>query len=109
MRYKKYLTVKQWMKFDRYVDREDGDDITMQEIITREYDVILIDHSTKSEKLKSIYQKVMKIDVDKTLTKISKGIDDFSHMMESMKGIGGRQRDLSCLFNDKSKKGQSQR
>jgi len=25
-------------------------------------------------------------------------------MMESMKGIGGKQRDLSALFNDKSKK-----
>lgn len=47
MRYKKYLTVKQWKKFDSYVDIENGDDITMQEISIRKYEIILTDHRTK--------------------------------------------------------------
>ncbi len=122
MKYIKHLTVKQWKKFgtpqsavilgnDRqYQYRnfftqklESQEYITGQEIILTRYKIILTDHQTRGEKLKAAYKKLKKIDIDKTLTKVTKNIDDFSKMMDGMKGIGGKQKDLSGLLGKRGK------
>ena len=118
MKYTKHLTYKEWMKFDWF----------KQEILLRKYKIILTDHKEKGRnkfikgeylamnedgeiceykesynfnlkgKLKAGITKLMKTDIDKTLTKVTKGIDDFSKVMDSTKGIGGKPKDLSGLF-----------
>ncbi len=104
MKYTKHLTVREWKRFDKYVDQENGDGITAQEILLRNYKIILTDHQTRGEKLKVMYNKLKKLDLDKTLTKVTKGIDDFSKMTDSLHGIGGKEKDLSELFPAKKTK-----
>ena len=102
MKYLKHLTVKEWKRFDRYTgDFIDGEELTAQEIMLDKYKIILTDHQTRSEKMHKLYQKIKHVDIDKSLTKVSSTIDDFSKMMDSMKGIGGKQTDLSGLLNTK--------
>ena len=103
MTYLKKLTVKQWKKFDHIVDQEDGEPITAQEILLRKYKIILTDHQTRGEKLHAVYQKIKKIDIDKSLTKVSKGIDEFSKMTDSLHGIGGKKKDLSGLLSTRKR------
>ena len=44
MRYEKHYTVKEWKRFNRIVERENGNDITAQELLCKKYDVILTDY-----------------------------------------------------------------
>lgn len=43
----KYFTCKEWRRFNKVVEREDGNDITAQEILLKKYDVILTDYKVK--------------------------------------------------------------
>ena len=40
----KYFTCKEWNRFDKVAERENGIDITFQEILLKKYDVILTDY-----------------------------------------------------------------
>jgi len=81
MRYTKYYTVKEWKKFDKVAERENGIDITMQEILLKRYDVILLDYKTKKEKLFGIIDKFNVKNINKGITKFNKGVDQFSKVM----------------------------
>jgi hypothetical protein len=63
MRYKKYLTVKEWKRFDQWAERVDGVDITSQEILCAKYDIILTDWKTKKEKILETCAKMGKVAV----------------------------------------------
>ena len=43
----KYFTVKEWNRFDKVVERENGIDITAQEVILKKYEVILTDYKPR--------------------------------------------------------------
>lgn len=108
MKYLKKFTVKEWKKFDKYTgDYINGEELTAQEIMLDKYKIILTDHRTRKEKLNAVYLKIIHVDIDATLTKVSKGIDDFSKVMDSTKGIGGKPKDLSGLLGSKSKRNYS--
>ena len=49
MRYRKYYTVEEWKKFDKWAERINGMDITVQEIMCKKYDIILTDYQTADE------------------------------------------------------------
>ena len=49
-KYPKYYTVKEWKRFDKWAERIDGQDYTVQEIILQDYDVILTDWKSRREK-----------------------------------------------------------
>ena len=107
MKYLKKLTVKQWKKFDKYMDQENGEGITGQEILLRKNKIILTDHLTRAEKLHKLkvklIKKIKRFDLDKSLTKVTKGIDEFSKMTDSLHGIGGKKKDLSGLLSSQKK------
>lgn len=90
----KRYTVKEWKKFD----------YPHQSVLLRKFDIILTDHKTRGEKLAAIYDKIKHGDIGPTLNKITKGIDDFSRVMNKTKGMAGKPKDLSGLINSKSKK-----
>ena len=103
MKYTKHLTVKAWDKFDHIVDQENGEPLTAQEILLRKYKIILTDHRTRKDKFNDLFDKIFKADINKTLDKVTKGIDDFSKVMNSTKGIGGKPKDLSGLLGHQKK------
>ena len=103
MKYLKKFTVKEWSKFDKIVDQEDGESITGQEILLRKYKIILTDHRTRKDKFNDAFDKIFRADINKTLNKVTKGIDDFSKVMNSTKGMGGKPTDLSGLLNHQKK------
>ena len=72
MRYTKYLTVKEYKRFDVIVDQENGDGVSMQEIIGRQYDIILTDHRTKKEKFNDAFDRIFKADINKAINKVTK-------------------------------------
>ena len=43
----KYFTCKEWNRFNKIVERENGNDITAQEVLLKKYDVILTDYKVK--------------------------------------------------------------
>jgi hypothetical protein len=75
MIYKKYYTVKEWKRFDKVAERENGIDITMQEVLLKRYDVILTDYKTKGEKIKGILAKFNAENLNKGITTFNKGVD----------------------------------
>lgn len=81
MIYTKYYTVKEWKKFDKVAERENGIDITMQEILLKKYDVILLDYKTKKEKLFSVIDKFNAKNINTGITKFNKGMDQFSKVI----------------------------
>lgn len=107
MKYLKKYTVKEWKKFDRVVERENGVDITMQEILLQKYNIILIDHMTRKEKVKSQRMKLKKKLTIKNIQRatkiISKAVNSFSREMEGFKLYDGPQKDYSVLMGKKPK------
>jgi len=83
MKYPKHYTVKEWKKFDKVAERENGIDITTQEILLQRYDVILTDYRTKKEKLFAILDKVNAKNINKGIDKFNKGMDQFSKVVGS--------------------------
>lgn len=81
MRYVKEYTVKEWKKFDKVAERENGVDITMQEVLLKRYDVILTDYKTKKEKIFGIIDKFNAKNINKGIDKFNKGVDQFSKVM----------------------------
>lgn len=111
MKYLKKFTVKEWGKFDYMTgDIINGEELTGQEILLDKYKIILTDHRTRKEKFNDMFDRIFKADIDKALNKVTKGIDDFSKVMDSTKGIGGKPKDLSgLLYTRKSAKKTSKR
>ncbi len=58
MRYKKYLTVKEWKRFDKWAERVNGVDITAQEVLLSKYEIILTDWKSDKEKAVEICKKI---------------------------------------------------
>ena len=83
MRYVKYYTVKEWKKFDKVAERENGIDITMQEILLQKYDVILTDYKTKKEKLFQVLDKFNAKNINAGITKFNKAVNQFTKTIES--------------------------
>ena len=67
MKYLKKFTVKEWDKFDKIVDQEDGEPLTGQEILLRKYKIILTDHQTRAEKLHKLKVKLIKMGTESLL------------------------------------------
>ena len=75
MIYKKFYTVKEWKRFDKVAERENGIDITMQEVLLKKYEIILTDYKTKGEKIKGILNKFNAENLNKGITTFNKGVD----------------------------------
>lgn len=117
--YTKKYTIKEWNKLIKTVHdgsilgndfqyynhstgrKESYDYITAAEIILSKYEVILTDYKTKKEKFNGIMDKLSFENLDKTMTKISKGIDSFAKAVEAPKEKKSRKSKRS---NRKSKK-----
>lgn len=102
MKYTKFYTVKEWKKFDKVAERENGTDITMQEVLLKKYNVILTDHLTRKEKVKVQRQKLKKKltikNIQKATKAVSKGINNFSKEMDGFKLYDGPKKDYSILM-----------
>ena len=119
MRYVKEYTVKEWKRFDKVAERENGIEITMQEIILKRYDVILTDHKTKKEKLNDILDKFNIENLNKGITKFNKGVDVMVKMTAApkkkperkgkkkrkskSKGFGISQKEFESVFGKQRK------
>ena len=95
MRYTKYYTMKEWKRFDRVVERENGIDITAQEVMCQKYNVILLDHKTKKEKIFGVIDKINIQNLNKGINKFNKGVNQFTKMIESKPSKGSRQFGMS--------------
>ncbi len=87
MRYQKFYTVKEWKRFDRVVERENGIDITAQEVMCKKYDVILTDYKINPiVNLKDLPKKEVAIKILKQFNKknFDKGMKIFD---EGVKGF----------------------
>lgn len=71
---KKLFTVKSWQKFDDEA----------QQALLRRYDVILIDHHTKRERMDSFVKKLNAENLNKGIDSFNKGVDSFSKSMDSL-------------------------
>lgn len=110
MIYTKFYTVKEWKKFDRVAERENGIDITLQEILLKKYDVILTDYKTKKEKLFSVIDKFNAKNINAGIDKFNKGVDQFTKVIGEPKKTRTRtkkktrkikERDYSFITGDK--------
>lgn len=43
----KYFTCKEWARFNKIVERENGNDITAQEVLLQKYEIILTDYKPR--------------------------------------------------------------
>lgn len=101
LRYTKFFTVKEWKKFDRVAERENGIDITMQEVLLKKYEIILTDYKTKKEKLFAVMDKFNAKNINAGIDKFNKGVDQFSEVLKSTKGMGISQKDYDSLLPKK--------
>ena len=85
MIYKKFYTVKEWKRFDKVVERENGIDITMQEVLLKKYEIILTDYQTKKEKIFAVMDKFNFENLNKGITKFNKGVDQIVKMTAAPK------------------------
>ncbi len=94
MRYTKYYTIKEWKKFNKIVERENGDDITAQEVICKKYDVILTDYkvnpilSYKDLNKKELILKIAKNfnmkNFDKGMKIFDQGVKGFTNSIDAV-------------------------
>lgn len=109
-------SVKEWKKLNKWTgifDIESRNEFNVHEMLIAEHQIILTDHQNKrfvglmcptplKEKIKAglrnLPGKIMQVDIDKSLNKVSKGIGEFSKMTDSLHGIGGKQTDVSKLL-----------
>ena len=75
LRYPKKFTVKAWNKFD----------LTQQDILCCRYDIILTDYMTQKEKIIKIAKQFNLKNLNKSITKFNKGMDQFNKMVASDK------------------------
>ena len=80
MNERKYYTVKEWKKFknNNYFD--------MQEMLCKQYEIILTNYKTKREKIFSLLSKINLKNIDKGITQFNKVIQNFSESMEKLTG-----------------------
>lgn len=91
---KRKYTVKQWKKFD----------IDKQMYITKLYHVILTNHMTKDEKIKSFLNKFNLENTKKGIDTVQKNIDTFSKTMNEFSIAMGKDKDMSFLTGPQKKK-----
>ena len=125
--YKKEYTVKEWKGFCNTIHpgekvgnefqyfnfltqrKESYEEISTAEILLSKYEIILTDHKTKMEKLDGVLDKFSFENLDKTMTKVSNGIDKFAKAIESKPEKKTRRKrktepDYSALFSKKKPK-----
>ena len=68
-----YFTVKQWKRFDE----------EKQEHMTTNYEVILTDFKTRNERIIAALRKFNTTNLDSSIAKFNKGVDEFSKSVES--------------------------
>ena len=73
MRGKKYYTVKEWKKFYK-----------IQDLLCKEFDIILTDYKTKREQITSILKKINLKNMDKGISTFNKIIQQFGGSMEQL-------------------------
>ena len=80
MNERKYYAVKEWKKFknNNYFD--------MQEMLCKQYEIILTNYKTKREKIFSLLSKINLKNIDKGITQFNKVIQNFSESMEKLTG-----------------------
>ena len=78
MKRKKFYTVSEWSNFKKnnYFD--------MQELLCKRYDVILTDHKTKKQKIKSILSHINLKNVDQGLSKFNQMMQSFGNATEQL-------------------------
>lgn len=79
----RHYTVKQWKKLDVERVRHIGKRryyLNMQEVLCRKYEIILLNHKTKREKLDRILDCI-------TFTNLNQKIDTFQRIMKKMDGV----------------------
>ena len=91
------LTLKAWNKFD----------YESQVKILQKYDVILLDHSTKSQKIIKILRKFNNHNLNQGIKKFNDGVDALDHTMDDLskslnKGYGRDERPIKEQFWGKS-------
>ena len=94
MRYQKFYTVKEWKRFNRIVERENGDDITAQELLCKKYDVILTDYKvnpilsykdlSKKELVLKIAKNFNKKNFDKGIKIFDEGVKGFTNSIDAV-------------------------
>ena len=114
IKYTKKFTVEQWKRFDKWAERENGIDYTMQEVLLRFYKIILTDHvspKSKKEKAISILKKFNQKNLDKGLAIFDKGMEQFSKQMDDFGKAfdannkpSSRKRDNVKLWSDAPKR-----
>ena len=81
---KLYYTVKQWKKFDYFVQR----------VLLKKYDVILTDHQTRNERIVSALKRINPQNLNSSIEKFNSAVNSFSKSMDSlsaeMGSLGGR-------------------
>ena len=75
MRIRKYFTVKEWQKF-KVRKNNKNNYIDMQQVLCQKYDVILLDHKTKKEKIVSLLKII-------NLKNFDKGIAQFNKLFQT--------------------------
>ena len=68
------ITVKAWKRF--------GDEYKIH--MQRKFDVILVDHQTKSERIVSVLRKFNARNLNNGINKFNRGIDSFHDMMDDL-------------------------
>jgi len=87
MRYKKFYTVKEWKKFKKIKVKEIGDVeyfFDIQEIMCKKFDIILIDYTTKKEKIFSFLKKINFENINIVIDTLNKDVKDFSNSMDKL-------------------------
>lgn len=88
---------------------ESYDYVTIQEMMCIKYDIILLDHKTKKEKVFEIIDKVNIKNLNAGIDKFNKGVNQFSKVIASSQPngkkmkIGMSQREYNELFGPKRK------
>ena len=94
MRYQKYYTVKEWKRFNKIVERENGNDITAQELLCKKYDVILTDYKINPlVKYKDLSKKELTVKIlknfnmknfDKGMKVFDQGLKGFTDSIDAV-------------------------
>ena len=83
MRIRKYFTVKEWQKF-KVRKNNKNNYIDMQQVLCQKYDVILLDHKTKKEKIVSLLKIINLMNFDKGIAQFNKLFQTFGDSTEQL-------------------------
>lgn len=94
VRFPKYYTINEWKGYDFTVERVNGEDITMQEILCNTYEVFLTDYhkenlGSRKERFDQAFDNfILKLNLG--IAKFNKFMDQFSKSMNSFSLAAGK-------------------